>query len=256
MFGEGLVHPRVTVPVVPGRAVSSNPKTAVPPGVVFTVVGLPGATVIVTGEVPLLNVAVTVSAALMVTEHALVPVQPAPLQPAKVEPSAAVAASATTWPLAKLAEHVGWQEIPAGLLVTVPVPVPAFVTVKVKLLVLWAKLAATVVAAVIVNVHVPVPSQGPAPQPVNVEPEFAVAVSVTLVPLAKFAVHVSGQAIPMGLLFTVPVPLPASVIVSTTSIVVGSVAFAVTDPPPDTLTAFTTDAAALLATSTVTVIAG
>lgn len=60
MFGEVLVHPSVTVPVVPGNAVSVNPNTALPPGVVFTVEGLPGASPIVTGEFPLLNVAVTV----------------------------------------------------------------------------------------------------------------------------------------------------------------------------------------------------
>ena len=60
MFGEVLVHPSVTVPVTPGNEVSVNPNTAPLPGVVFTVEGLPGASPIVTGEVPLLNVAVTV----------------------------------------------------------------------------------------------------------------------------------------------------------------------------------------------------
>jgi hypothetical protein len=45
------------VPTVP---FSTNPNTALLPGVVFTVEGLPGASPIVTGEVPLLNVAVTV----------------------------------------------------------------------------------------------------------------------------------------------------------------------------------------------------
>jgi hypothetical protein len=50
MSGEELVHPNCTVPVVPGTAVSANPNTALPPGVVFTVEGLPGATPIVTGE--------------------------------------------------------------------------------------------------------------------------------------------------------------------------------------------------------------
>jgi len=63
-------------------------------------------------------------------------VQPAPLQPPNVDPSAAVAVSATTAPLAKLAEHVVGQLIPAGALNTVPVPVPASFTVSVKLFVL------------------------------------------------------------------------------------------------------------------------
>ncbi len=158
MSGEGLVHPSVTVPVVPGSEVSSNPKTAPPPGMVLTVVGLPGATVIVTGEFPLLNVAVTVCAAVSVTEQPAVPEQPAPLQPAKVEPSAGLAVSATTWPLAKLAEQVGWQEIPAGALVTVPVPVPASVMVKVKFVADLVNVAVTVVAALTVTTQVPVPS--------------------------------------------------------------------------------------------------
>jgi hypothetical protein len=60
MFGEVLVHPSVTVPVVPGNEVSVNPNTALLPGVVGTVEGLPGASPTVTGEFPLLNVAVTV----------------------------------------------------------------------------------------------------------------------------------------------------------------------------------------------------
>jgi hypothetical protein len=64
-------------------------------------------------------------------------VQPAPLQPANVDPSATAAVSATTVPLAKLAEHVvAGQLIPAGVLDTVPAPDPASFTVKVKLFVL------------------------------------------------------------------------------------------------------------------------
>jgi hypothetical protein len=134
---DGLVHPSCTVPVVPAVPVSVKPNTALLPGEVTTVEGLPGATVIITGEL-LLNVAATVTAALTVTVHVPVPGHPAtPLQPAKVDPFAGVAVSVTTWPLAKLAEHVaaGGQTIPAGLLVTVPVPVPASFTAKVKLFV-------------------------------------------------------------------------------------------------------------------------
>lgn len=138
-LGEITVHPSVTVPVTPGNEVSVKPNTALLPGVVFTVEGLPGASPIVTGEVPLLNAAVTVTAALTVTVHVPVPGHPAtPLQPANVDPFVGVAVSVTTWPLVKLAEHVaaGGQTIPAGLLVTVPVPVPASFTAKVKLFVL------------------------------------------------------------------------------------------------------------------------
>jgi len=179
MSGEELVHPNITFPVVPGVEVSSKPNTAPPPGGVLPVDGDPGATVIVTGELLLLNVAVTASAAFTVTEQPAVPVQPAPLQPAKLEPSAAVAVNATTWPLAKLAEQVGWQEIPAGALVTVPLPPPASVTVNVKFVVLLVKVAVTVAAAVNVTEQPAVPLQ-PAPlQPAKVEPAAAVAVSAT-----------------------------------------------------------------------------
>jgi hypothetical protein len=160
----------------------------------------------------LLNMAVTVAAAVNVTEHPAVPPHPAPLQPAKVEPAAAVAVSATTWPLAKLAEHVGWQAIPAGLLITVPVPVPASATVKAKFVVLWVNVAVTVVAAAMVTMHVPVPAHG-APQPVKVEPAAGVAINVICVPLAKLAEHAAPQLIPAGALVTVPVPVPAFVTV-------------------------------------------
>jgi len=136
-LGEITVHPSVTVPVTPGNEVSVRPNTALLPGVVFTVEGLPGASPIVTGEVPLLNVAVTVTAPLTVTVHVPVPGHPAtPLQPANVDPSATVAVKTTTAPLAKLAEHVVGQLIPAGALVTVPVPVPVSCTLRVKLFVL------------------------------------------------------------------------------------------------------------------------
>jgi hypothetical protein len=56
--GALTMHPSFTVPVVPAVPVNVNPNTALLPGVVFTVEGLPGATPIVTGEL-LLNVAVT-----------------------------------------------------------------------------------------------------------------------------------------------------------------------------------------------------
>src|SRR5206468_5731564 len=99
------------------------------------------------------KVAVTVVAAETVTAQAPVPEHPAPLQPLKVEPAAGVAVSVTTVPLAKLAEQVAPQLIPAGALVTVPLPVPALLTVSAKLG--RAKVAVTVVAAKTVAVQAP-----------------------------------------------------------------------------------------------------
>src|SRR5438552_10027421 len=77
------------------------------------------------------KVAVTVVAAESVTTHVPVPLQPPPLQPVKVEPAAGVAVSVTAVPLAKLAEQVAPQVIPAGELVTVPLPVPDLENVSV-----------------------------------------------------------------------------------------------------------------------------
>src|SRR5207253_2969690 len=143
--------------------------------------------------------------------HDPVPEQPPPAQPVKVEPAAGVAVNVTVVPLAKLAEQVAPQLIPAGALVTVPLPVPALLTVSAK--VGRAKVAVTVVAALRVTVQVPVPEQPPPVQPVKVEPAAGVAVSVTTVPLAKLAEQVAPQLMPAGALVTVPLPVPAGVTV-------------------------------------------
>src|SRR6059036_3013359 len=59
--------------------------------------------------------------------------------------------------------------------------------------------------------QVPVPEQPPPLQPVKVELASGVAVKVTAVPLVNGAEHVAPQAIPAGLLATVPAPAPALV---------------------------------------------
>jgi hypothetical protein len=153
-----------------------------------------------------LKLALTDFAASMVTLHAPVPLQ-APLQPAKVEPESGAAVKLTTVPLAKLAEHVVPQEIPEGVLVTVPVPAPLLATVRVKGPGFAVKFALTDFAASMVTLHTAVPVQAPL-QPAKVEPESGAAVRLTTVPLVKLAEHVVPQAIPAGELVTVPVPVP------------------------------------------------
>ena len=127
------------------------------------------------------KVAVTVVAAESVTTHVPVPLHPPPLQPVKVEPAAGLAVRVTAVPLAKLAEQVAPQLIPAGLLVTVPLPVPVLLTVRAKV---GVKVAVTAVAAETVTVQAAVPVQPPPLQPVKAELAPGVAVSVTTVPLA------------------------------------------------------------------------
>lgn len=211
MLATGLAQVSCTVPVVPGKEVSTSPNTALLPGVVVTVEE-PCPIPIVTG-LALLNVAVTAVAAVTLTTHVPVPAQPPPLQPANVELADAAAVNVTCVPLAKFAEQVVGQLIPAGALVTVPVPVPASATVNAKPFVFELKVAVTIVAAFNVTTQVPVPVHPPPLQPANVELVAADSVSVTCVPLAKLAEHVDPQLIPAGLLLTVPEPVPAFVTV-------------------------------------------
>ncbi len=137
------------------------------------------------------------------TVQAPLPLQ-APPQPPKVEPPVAVAVSATELPLAKFPLHVAPQLIPAGLLVTVPFPV--LVTVR-SALGAAVNCAVTVWFPFITTTQAPVPLQAP-PQPVKVDPPVGVAVSATVLPVGKFAMHPSPQLIPLGILVTVPVPVP------------------------------------------------
>ena len=73
--------------------------------------------------------------------------------------------------------------------------------------------AVTLRAAVIASVQPPVPEHAPL-QPANVEPLAAVAPNVTEAPLAKLAMQVLPQLMPVGLEVTVPVPVPARVTAS------------------------------------------
>lgn len=105
----------------------------IPAGLLDTVpVPVPASVTFNANVVAALNVAVTLSAAFIVIVQVPVPLHAAfPLQPANTVPVLAEAVSVTGAPLLKFAEQVLGQEMPAGLLVTVPaVPVPASVTVS------------------------------------------------------------------------------------------------------------------------------
>ena len=71
-----------------------------------------------------LNVAVAIVFADKVIAQVPVPLH-APPHPTNVEFPVGVAESTTWVPTLKLAPHVGWQLIPAGVLLTVPPPLPA-----------------------------------------------------------------------------------------------------------------------------------
>jgi hypothetical protein len=160
-----------------------------------------------------LNVAVTVVGPLGLSEHGPVPLQGPPLQPAKTEPEAGLAASVTAVPAGTAAVQLAPHVMPVGELVTVPVPVPVFVTVRLT----GARLnvAVIIVAAFTVTTQLPVPEHAP-PQPAKVDPALGVAVSVICVPGVTFSPQSAPQAIPAGLLLTVPVPVPFFVTVSPT----------------------------------------
>jgi hypothetical protein len=152
------------------------------------------------------KIAVALRSAVMTSvQVAAVPVQ-APLQPVKLEPGAATAVSVTVVPLTRLSEQVAPQAMTdAASLVTVPLPVPAATTWSAA----WTvKIAVALRSAVMTSVQVAaVPVQAPL-QPVKLEPGAATAVSVTVVPFVTLVVHVAPQAMPAGLLVTVPVPVP------------------------------------------------
>jgi hypothetical protein len=201
---------KVTAVPLANRLVHVVPHE-MPAGELVTVPEPAPALVTVSVKVCTAKLAVTVVAALSVRVQVPVPEQPPPLQPVKAEPAAGVAVKLTAVPLANAVAHVAPQEMPAGLLVTVPVPAPVLLTVSVKL---CANVAATVVAALSVTVQVPVPVQPPPLQPVKTEPAAGVAVRVSAVPLANEAAHVAPHERPAGELVTAPVPGPNLVTVS------------------------------------------
>ena len=161
----------------------------------------------VTVTVVLLKAAVTDCAAVMLTEHAPVPLQ-APPHPAKAVPAGALGVRDTELPLKKFALHVRPQLMPLGLLVTVAelVPVPVLVTVS-ENVGAGENVAVTKVAVVpTVKLQPPVPEHAPH-HPAKTEPGTAgVAVRLTAVPEPSDAEQVPGQLMPFP--DTVPLPFP------------------------------------------------
>ena len=80
------------------------------------------------------------------------------------------------------------------------------------------KVAPTVTRVLPVSVHVPVPAQPPPLHPPNVEPLAAAADSVTTTPLEYVWVQSVPQLIPVGLLVTVPFPVPLGLTVRTSPV--------------------------------------
>jgi hypothetical protein len=119
-----------TVPVV--KEVEHVAPQEMPAGALVTVPLPAPALVMVSAKDDCMKVAVTEVAALIATVQVPVPEHPPPLQPVNVEPAAAAAVNVTEVPLVNDAEQVAPQEIPAGLLVTVPLPAPALETVSVE----------------------------------------------------------------------------------------------------------------------------
>jgi hypothetical protein len=64
-----------------------------------------------------------------------------------------------------------------------------------------------------VSVQAPLPEHDEELQPTKPDPVAGVPVRMTVVPPEKFAVQVAPQSIPEGELVTVPVPVPAGVMV-------------------------------------------
>jgi hypothetical protein len=104
-----------------------------------------------------------------------------------------------TFPVLQFVAVVHWPS-PAS-------PFQSFVQVTAVL-----KVAVTGCIALMGTEHVPVPVHAP-PHPAKVEPDAAFSVSFT-VPPANFAEQIVPQLIPVGLLVTVPFPVPWSATVS------------------------------------------
>lgn len=95
-----------------------------------------------------MKVAVTLSAALIVTWQVSVPEQPPPDQPVKTEPASVLAVKVTVDPASNMAEHVALQLIPEVWLVIDPAPEPPVEAVRSSGAVVTSELASGAVVIV------------------------------------------------------------------------------------------------------------
>jgi hypothetical protein len=139
------------------------------------------------------NVADTVLAASIVTEHVDdVPLQ-APLHPEKVKPVEGAAAKVTTVPLLKVLLQLEAQELPSEK--PTP-PVPEMVRFNARVTTAAEKVADTFLASLIVTVQVEeVPAQAP-PQPAKVNPAAGAAAKVMVLPLLKVLAQLAEHELP------------------------------------------------------------
>lgn len=166
------------------------------------------------GLLPLLKPAVTVKLELMVKEQVgdeLPPEQVTPLQAVKTEPLAGVALSVTVVPETKEAfaeEQLVPQEIPDGVLVTVPLPVPDLMTVSETVGEDEVKVAITLLGPLITSEQAALPVQSP-DHPEKIQPAAAVAVNAAPDPFARPNVQLLVQSAAVGvpLIRTEPFPL-------------------------------------------------
>ena len=167
----------------------------------------------VSGLLAKLAVAVVLAPRVNVQLGFVLPAQGPPVQLAK-RPVVGEANRVIEVPDAKLAVHVAPQSIPAGELATLPVPpFSTLVTVSVNVPdggggAEALKVAVTVIFLLILTVQEPVPVQPPPLQPAKTDPDAGRAVSVTVVSLENDEEQVVPQLMPLGLLVTVPVPVP------------------------------------------------
>ena len=190
----------------------------IPPGLLVTV-PLPGpdvSTLSVTRSGAMSKTGNAVKSLSSVMVQGPAPPHLGPAQPVSVEPAAGTAVKVTTVPVGNAARHVVPQSMPGGWLVTVPDPVPFFWTVRFDIPPDGLNVAVTD-RFVSITAEQSVPLQSPL-QPAKADPTPGVAAKTTVLPVAKPALQVPGQDIPLGLLVTVPTPAPPIV---TVSIIVG-----------------------------------